>query len=47
MQHFSGICLIVVGLFDGGHIAWQLARHNMTNHPAARFMVILALRINN
>jgi threonine/homoserine/homoserine lactone efflux protein len=29
MQHISGLCLIVVGLFDGGHIVWQLARHKI------------------
>jgi threonine/homoserine/homoserine lactone efflux protein len=29
LQHISGICLIVVGLFDGGHIVWQLARHKI------------------
>jgi threonine/homoserine/homoserine lactone efflux protein len=29
MQHISGLCLIVVGLFDGGHIVWQLARHRI------------------
>src|SRR5208282_4488716 len=29
MQHISGICLIAVGLFDGGHIVWQLARHRI------------------
>ena len=27
MEHFSGICLLVLGLYHGGHIAWQLARH--------------------
>lgn len=29
MQHLSGLCLIAVGLFDGGHIVWQLARHKI------------------
>ena len=29
LQHISGICLVAVGLFDGGHIIWQLARHKM------------------
>jgi threonine/homoserine/homoserine lactone efflux protein len=29
MQHISGLCLITVGLFDGGHIVWQLARHKI------------------
>jgi hypothetical protein len=29
MQHISGICLIAVGFFDGGHIVWQLARHKI------------------
>lgn len=29
LQHISGICLIVVGLFDGAHIVWQLARHKI------------------
>ena len=27
MEHFSGICLLALGLINGGHIAWQLARH--------------------
>jgi threonine/homoserine/homoserine lactone efflux protein len=27
MEQFSGICLIVIGLAQGVHIAWQLARH--------------------
>ncbi len=25
MQHFSGFCLLALGLYDGVHIAWQLA----------------------
>ena len=29
MQQISGICLLAVGLFDGGHIVWQLARHKI------------------
>jgi threonine/homoserine/homoserine lactone efflux protein len=29
MQHFSGLCLIAVAVFDGIHIAWQLARHKI------------------
>jgi threonine/homoserine/homoserine lactone efflux protein len=28
-QHFSGICLLALGLIHGGHIAWQLARHRI------------------
>ncbi len=28
-QHVSGILLIAVGLLDGGHIVWQLARHKI------------------
>ena len=27
MQRFSGFCLLAIGLYDGVHIAWQLARH--------------------
>jgi threonine/homoserine/homoserine lactone efflux protein len=27
MEHFSGICLLALGLINGAHIAWQLARH--------------------
>jgi threonine/homoserine/homoserine lactone efflux protein len=27
MEHFSGICLLVLGFYHGAHIAWQLARH--------------------
>ena len=33
LQHFSGICLIVFGLLQGTHIAWQLSRHGR-HHPA-------------
>lgn len=29
MQFISGICLLVVGVFDGVHIAWQLANHKI------------------
>jgi threonine/homoserine/homoserine lactone efflux protein len=29
VQHISGICLIAVGLFDGAHIVWQLAKHKI------------------
>jgi len=29
VQRISGICLIAVGLFDGGHIIWQLTRHRI------------------
>jgi threonine/homoserine/homoserine lactone efflux protein len=29
MERFSGICLLGLGLCDGVHIAWQLARHKM------------------
>jgi threonine/homoserine/homoserine lactone efflux protein len=29
MEQFSGICLIVLGLINGGHIAWQLAQHKL------------------
>jgi threonine/homoserine/homoserine lactone efflux protein len=27
MEHFSGICLLTLGLIDGVLIAWQLAKH--------------------
>jgi threonine/homoserine/homoserine lactone efflux protein len=33
LQHFSGICLIVFGLIQGTHIAWQLARHSRHHAP--------------
>ncbi|HZL13522.1 MAG TPA: LysE family transporter [Verrucomicrobiae bacterium] len=29
LQHFSGLCLIALGTFDGIHIAWQLAHHKL------------------
>jgi threonine/homoserine/homoserine lactone efflux protein len=29
MEHISGLCLVLAGLFDGGHIIWQLARHKI------------------
>jgi threonine/homoserine/homoserine lactone efflux protein len=27
LQHISGICLVIVGFFDGAHIVWQLVKH--------------------
>ena len=27
MERFSGLCLLGLGLYDGAHIAWLLARH--------------------
>ena len=36
LQHFSGICLIIFGLLQGTHIAWQLARHNR-HHPPLEY----------
>jgi len=27
MEHFSGLCLLAIGLFDGANIAWKLALH--------------------
>jgi len=29
MQHFSGLCLIALGIFDGLRMAWQLAHHKL------------------
>ena len=29
MQHFSGLCLIALGIFDGIRMAWQLAHHKL------------------
>ena len=29
MEHVSGVCLILAGLFDGCHIVWQLAKHKI------------------
>ncbi len=29
MERFSGVCLLAIGLYDGVHIAWLLARHRM------------------
>lgn len=29
MERFSGVCLLALGLINGGHIAWQLAKHKM------------------
>jgi hypothetical protein len=29
MQFISGICLLAIGVCDGIHIAWQLARHRI------------------
>jgi threonine/homoserine/homoserine lactone efflux protein len=33
LKHFSGVCLLVVGLIHGTHIAWQLAKHRGGSHP--------------
>jgi threonine/homoserine/homoserine lactone efflux protein len=27
LQHLSGVCLVIVGIFDGAHIVWQLVKH--------------------
>jgi len=29
LQHISGLCLIATALFEGAHIAWQLAKHKL------------------
>ena len=29
MQHFSGLCLVVLGIFDGIRMAWQLSHHKL------------------
>ena len=29
MERFSGVCLLGLGLYDGAHITWLLARHKM------------------
>jgi threonine/homoserine/homoserine lactone efflux protein len=29
MQHFSGLCLIALGIFDGIRMAWQLSHHKL------------------
>jgi threonine/homoserine/homoserine lactone efflux protein len=28
LQHLSGVCLLIIGLIHGGHIAWQLTKHD-------------------
>jgi threonine/homoserine/homoserine lactone efflux protein len=33
LQHFSGVCLLILGLIHGGHIAWHLAKHNRPQQP--------------
>ena len=33
LQHISGVCLIIAGLFAGGNIVWHLAKYN---RPHAR-----------
>ena len=38
LQHFSGVCLIIFGLLQGTHIAWQLAKHNR-HHPQPEYRV--------
>jgi threonine/homoserine/homoserine lactone efflux protein len=39
LQHFSGICLIIFGLIQGSHIAWQLAKHNRHQHQLEEQML--------
>jgi hypothetical protein len=29
MQHVSGFCLLMVGLYGGLHVVWQLTRHRI------------------
>ena len=29
LQHISGLCLIATAVFEGAHIAWQLAKHKL------------------
>jgi threonine/homoserine/homoserine lactone efflux protein len=29
LEHVSGLCLIIAGVFDGIHIVWQLAKHKI------------------
>jgi threonine/homoserine/homoserine lactone efflux protein len=29
MQHISGFCLLLVGLYGGAHVIWQLTRHKI------------------
>jgi L-lysine exporter family protein LysE/ArgO len=29
MQHISGFCLLVAGLYGGAHVIWQLTRHRI------------------
>lgn len=33
LQHFAGICLIITAVFEGGQIAWHLAKHNHHRPP--------------
>ena len=39
LQHFSGICLIIFGLIQGTHIAWQLTKHNRHHRPPEDLLV--------
>jgi threonine/homoserine/homoserine lactone efflux protein len=29
MQHGSGICMLVLAVIDGGHMAWEMAKHKI------------------
>jgi L-lysine exporter family protein LysE/ArgO len=29
LQHFSGLCLVATAVFEGAHVAWQLAKHKL------------------
>ena len=33
LQHLSGICLILAGLFAGGNIVWHLTQHSQPHSP--------------
>jgi hypothetical protein len=29
LQHLSGVCLVIAGLFDGANIVWHLSQHKL------------------
>lgn len=33
LQHFAGLCLIITAIFEGGQIAWHLAKRNHHRPP--------------
>jgi type IV secretory pathway TrbF-like protein len=29
MEHFSGLCMLILAMVHGGYMAWQMAQHKI------------------